>query len=368
MSKPAIICVDDERMVLVSLRDQLQRHLGRDYYLEIAQSGDEAIEIFQDLIEEQTEVPLIICDHIMPGMKGDQLLAEIHQRYPNTLSILLTGHANAKAVGNAVNNANLYRYIAKPWDEIDLCMSVTEALRRYFRDKKLAEQNHILRQMNDELEQVNRAYERFVPVEFTSFVGKKSIIEVELGDQISKKMAIMFSDIRSFTTLSETMTPQENFNFINAYLKRVSPLIRNNNGFIVKYLGDGIMAIFPGGVHDAIRAGIAKLKQVAKYNIRRQQQGFQRMSIGIGLHVGQMMVGMVGEQARMQGDAFSEHVSLAEELESLTKSYQVSFIISQDALNELPQPNQYDIHLLDKITIAGRKEVMAIYEVLTEKK
>jgi class 3 adenylate cyclase/CheY-like chemotaxis protein len=368
MSKPAIVCVDDERIVLVSLRDQLQRHFGRDYYIEIAQSGDEAIEIFQELTEEENEVPLIISDHIMPGMKGDQLLRELHQQHPKTLSILLTGQADAKAVGNAVNYANLYRYIAKPWNEIDLSMSVTEALRRYFRDKKLAEQNDILRQMNDELEEVNQAYERFVPVEFTNFVGKKSIIEVELGDQVSKKMAVMFSDIRSFTTLSETMSPQENFNFINAYLKRVSPQIRNNNGFIVKYLGDGIMAIFPNGVDDAIRAGIAKLKQVAKYNIRRQQQGFQKISIGIGIHVGHMMVGMVGERARMQGDAFSDHVSLAEELEGLTKSYAVSFIISQDALNDLPQPHQYDIRFLDKIIIGGRKEAMGIYEVVTENK
>lgn len=80
----------------------------------------------------------------------------------------------------------------------------------------------------------------------------------------------MFSDIRSFTALSETMTPQENFNFVNSYLGRVSPKIRDNSGFIVKYLGDGMMAVFPNGADDGVKAGIAKIKEVAEYNIIRK--------------------------------------------------------------------------------------------------
>ena len=148
MSKPVIVCVDDEIMVLISLRDQLAYHLGSNYNIELAESAEEALEIFEELRQEEIEVPLIISDQIMPGMKGDELLIQIHAQYPKTLKILLTGQASAEAVGNAVNAANLYRYIAKPWDKADLCLTVTEALRSYAQDKQLAEQNEALKTIN----------------------------------------------------------------------------------------------------------------------------------------------------------------------------------------------------------------------------
>lgn len=162
MSKGAIICVDDERYVLTSLRDQLFHHLGKDYEIELAESGEEALEIFAELQEENIEIPLIISDHIMPNMKGDELLIKIHHQSPKTLKILLTGHANAEAVGKAVNFANLYRYIAKPWDQTDLCLTVTEAIRSYIQDKQLAEKNKILQEVNAELEQLNASLEQKV--------------------------------------------------------------------------------------------------------------------------------------------------------------------------------------------------------------
>ena len=162
MSKGAIVCVDDERFVLISLRDQLTNHLGSDYDIELAESGEEALEIFAELEEEEIEVILIIADQIMPGMKGDELLAKIHSQYPKTLKILLTGQASAEAVGNAVNLANLYRYITKPWEETDLCLTVTEAIRSYLQDKQLAEQNEELKKINDELKQLNVVLEQKV--------------------------------------------------------------------------------------------------------------------------------------------------------------------------------------------------------------
>lgn len=153
MSKPAIICVDDERVVLNSLRDQLIQNLQNQYTIEIAESGEEALEIFEELHKDNIMIPLVISDQIMPNMQGDKLLIEIHQRYPKTFKILLTGQANAEAVGNAVNQASLYRYIAKPWDQADLNLTVSEALRSYFQDRRLEEQNLILQQLNTSLEQ-----------------------------------------------------------------------------------------------------------------------------------------------------------------------------------------------------------------------
>jgi len=162
MTKPTIICVDDERVVLVSLRDQLIQHLGNDYDIELAESSQEALEIFSELKEEGIEIPLIISDQIMPGMKGDELLIQIHTHYPKTLKILLTGQTSVEAVAKAVNFANLYRYIAKPWDSTELNLTVTEALCRYAQEQQLAEQNETLRKINTELEQLNTVLEQKV--------------------------------------------------------------------------------------------------------------------------------------------------------------------------------------------------------------
>jgi diguanylate cyclase (GGDEF)-like protein/PAS domain S-box-containing protein len=152
MSRGAIVCVDDERFVLTSLRDRLSSFLSHDYEILLAESASEALEIFAELEEEQIPVPLIICDQIMPGMSGEQLLIEIHSRYPKTRKILLTGQISFKEVIDAVNYANLYRYIPKPWDETDLSLTVREAIRSYFQDCQVIEQNEALSAANEALQ------------------------------------------------------------------------------------------------------------------------------------------------------------------------------------------------------------------------
>ena len=162
MSKGKVVCVDDERAVLISLRDQLTRLLGNDYDIELAESGEEALEILSELQQAKTEVPLIISDQIMPAMKGDELLIQIHNQSPKTLKILLTGQATLDAVVNAVNAANLYRFIAKPWNETDLGLTVREAIRSYSQDKQLVEQNLTLQRINQELQMLTTSLEQIV--------------------------------------------------------------------------------------------------------------------------------------------------------------------------------------------------------------
>ncbi|MCY7385858.1 MAG: adenylate/guanylate cyclase domain-containing response regulator [Microcoleus sp. CAN_BIN18] len=215
-----------------------------------------------------------------------------------------------------------------------------------------------------ELEKLLQAYGRFVPDEYLQFLGKQSIVDFQLGDHVSKEMAIMFSDLRSFTTMAEQMTPQENFDFINTYLQQISPEIRNHNGFIVKYMGDGVMAVFPDGVDDAIQAGIVMFEQLQKYNQSRQINGDIPLNIGMGIHVGDTMVGIIGEANRMQADALSDHVNLTARLESLTKYYGVSLLISGDVVQRLSQPGKYHIRFLDRAIVKGRQEAITVFEVL----
>lgn len=215
-----------------------------------------------------------------------------------------------------------------------------------------------------ELEKLLQAYGRFVPDEYLQFLGKQSIVDFQLGDHVSKEMAIMFSDIRSFTTMAEQMTPQENFDFINTYLQQISPEIRKHNGFIVKYMGDGVMAVFPEGVDDAIQAAIVKFEQLHKYNQSRIINGEIPVNIGIGIHVGDTMVGIIGDANRMQADAISDHVNLTARLESLTKYYGVSLLISGDVVQRLSQPEKYHIRFLDRAIVKGRQEAITVCEVL----
>ncbi len=154
MSNPTILCVDDERNVLLMLRTQLTRHFPN-YTFEIAESGSEALDVIANLQSEGVDIPIVITDQIMPGMMGDELLAELHARYPQILNVMLTGQARVEDVGNAVNRGNLYRFIAKPWDEMDLKLTVTEALRRYQQDEQLAQQQAELERANRELQVLN---------------------------------------------------------------------------------------------------------------------------------------------------------------------------------------------------------------------
>ena len=213
MSRGAIICVDDERYVLTTLRDQLFHHLGNEYEIELTQSGEEALEIFAELQENHVEIPLIISDQIMPNMKGDELLVKLHSQSPKTLKILLTGQANTEAVRNAVNFANLYRYIAKPWDKTDLCLTVTEAIRSYVQDKQLAEKNKSLQEINTELEQLNASLEQKVS-ERTAELAKT---EAELR-QSEEKFASAFRASPSpitITRLSDGSHIEVNDSFCN---------------------------------------------------------------------------------------------------------------------------------------------------------
>ena len=362
-NKAVILCVDDEKMVLVSLRQQLKRKFERKYILETAESGEEALEIIEELLQNNIDIPVVLSDHIMPGMKGDELLKRIHELSPRTLNILLTGQANADAVGYVVNYANLYRYIAKPWDQTDLNLTIAEATRSYFQDKKLEEQNVILEETNQELLELNTSYERFVPREFLSVLQKKSIIDVQLGDHIEKKMTVLFSDIRDFTLLSESMNPQENFNFINAYLVRMEPIIRNHNGFIDKYIGDAVMALFPTSANDAIQCSIDMLKQLNAYNKHRQSKGDQPINIGIGLHTGLLMLGTVGGQSRMDGTVISDAVNLTARIEKMSKLYGAPLIISEQILYELDQSNQHLLRFLGKVQVKGKKKPVSLFEI-----
>ena len=251
---------------------------------------------------------------------------------------------------------NIQRYylmVAQKYNENQALVSVGIDIT----ERKKAEQD---------LELQRNCFARFVPSEYLKFLGHDDIVSAELGDNINREVSVLFSDIRSFASISEAMTPQEIFDFINSYLGSVSPAIRCHNGFIMKYIGDSIMAAFPNTVNDAINAGIAHIKKVKEFNKERKQTipGDIPIKIGIGIHIGHIMVGIVGESQRWQADALSDSVNLAARLEGLTKIYGSSILISDVVVGKLKNASNYQIRFLDNVIVKGRQQVTSLYEVL----
>ncbi len=192
--KIAILCVDDDPIILVSLTEQLKRYFYPQYLIEEAESGEVALDIIAGLQAQNIEIALVIADQIMPGIKGDELLIKIHSFYPRVLTIMLTGQASATAVGNAVNAANLYRYLTKPWEEVDLILTVKEALKRYTCTQALEEKNQALQQLTTSLEQkvTERTQELTqINVVLQQEIKERHQIEAQLKSSLNEKEILL---------------------------------------------------------------------------------------------------------------------------------------------------------------------------------
>lgn len=213
------------------------------------------------------------------------------------------------------------------------------------------------------LELADEAFLRFVPREFLDNLDKKSLTEVKLGDHVQRDMTVFFTDIRDFTTLSEQLTPQENFKFLNSYLKNVNPIVRAHKGFIDKYIGDAIMALFPHDPADALEAGVELQKAVAKYNQGRRIAGYVPIAIGIGIHRGDLILGTIGEDERMQTTVISDAVNVASRLEGLTKTYRVGLLVSSAVVEGLKPDHGFKLRNLGGVKAKGKTQSVEIYEV-----
>jgi len=288
-------------------------------------------------------------------------------------------------IGTGIFIALIYIVLFVRWTTEDIVRPVNELLANMQRTGLGELDNYSIVRTNDEigaltegynemslklknyfqsLDKINRANARFVPKQFLDFLGKESITDIQLGDQVQQEMSILFSDIRDFTAISETMTPKENFDFINNYLGYMEPVIRHNNGFIDKFMGDSIMALFPERSEDALNAAIEMRIKLLEYNEIIGQFGKPAIDAGIGIHTGLMMLGIIGGEGRMDSTVISDAVNLASRLEGLTKIYGGSIIITEDTLIKLNDPSQYHFRFLDVVKVKGKKEAIYIFEIM----
>ncbi len=228
---------------------------------------------------------------------------------------------------------------------------------------KVARQYQIQAELNDQLQQLNQAYARFVPNQFLNYLDKQSIVDVQLGDRVQREMTVLFCDIYDFTASSEQMDSVETFEFINDYLSLMETMITQHEGFIDKYIGDEIMALFPGSADQALMAAIHMVETLATFNQTRQLQHKLPIKVGIGINTGILMLGVVGGAKRMDTTVISDAVNLASRIERLTRNYELSILITQHTYQKLSHPTPFKIRLIDQISVRGREEQTIVYEV-----
>ena len=213
------------------------------------------------------------------------------------------------------------------------------------------------------LQQLAEANSRFVPREFLNLLEKDSITETKLADQIEGRMTVLFSDIRDFTPLSESMTPAETFAFVNDYLGTMAPIIREHGGFIDKYIGDAIMAIFPSSPDDAVVAGLKMEQNLEHFNQDREKAGKPPIRIGIGIHTGNLVAGVIGFEDRLEGTVIGDSVNTAARLEGVTKDLAVSLVVSETVVQELRNASQYTIDSIGEVKVKGKKEILKVFGI-----
>lgn len=347
-NKMVVICVDDEETVLQSLELELQHKLGN-CILELAQSGEEALEICEEYRDKGYDIPLVICDYIMPNLKGDAVLKKIYESYPSTYKIMLTGQADLSGVVRAINEANIYRYIAKPWEREDLWLTVSAAIEHFCQSQ--------------EIEQTYAAMEKFVPRELMTLLGVDKLAHIRFGDCTKKEVTVLFSDIRSFTTISENMSPQKTFDFINSYFELMAPIIRQYNGFINKFIGDAIMAIFPDKPEDAVDAAIMMLEVLQEHSHEILKQEDRTIEIGIGIHTGRVILGTVGERDRMEATIIGDSVNVASRMEEMTKYLGTPLLISANSYELIEERENYLVRYLGPLEVRGKMMHLPVLEV-----
>lgn len=329
-----ILVVDDEPVNIQVLTNHLRQ---QNYAITIATNGIEALE----QIKTGYKPDMVLLDVMMPKMTGYEVCRKLREQFPvNELPIVMLTAKNQ--VPDLVEGleAGANDYLTKPISKNELMARI---------------------KTHQQLCQLNLAHNRFVPRQFLQFLDKDSVVDVQLGDQVQKDMSILYSDIRSFSTLSEDMIPEQKFKFINTYLRLMEPVIIQYHGFIDKYMGDAVMALFSGGADDAVKAGIDMLHQLNKYNEYRDKEGRIPIHIGIGIDSGSLILGTVGGYHRMDGTIISDVVSSAARIEG--QNYGVPLLISHQTYSRLHNPADYAIRMIGQVEVKSESQLVSVHEV-----
>ncbi|WP_165937542.1 AAA family ATPase [Antarcticimicrobium sediminis] len=330
------LLIDDDPINLEVLRNFMELE---GFGIEMAQDGPEGLRKLEDGFDPD----IVLLDVMMPGMSGFEVCRRIRATRPAAvLPVVMLTAKNQVENLRAGFEVGATDYLAKPFSREELSARMHA---------------HI------ELARLSTAYERFVPIEFLRFLERDSILDIELGNNVERQMTVMFSDIRGFTGFAEKSGPAETFAFLNEYFGSLGPLVHKNNGVVNQFLGDGIMSLFPGRPRDGVQAAVEMMHELRRFNADRETRGQAPVTTGIGLHTGDLIMGIMGDKNRMSGNVVSDAVNLAARLEGLTARYGIGIAASEEVIAALPDPAAYPHRQLDVVRVAGRNKPVVVYEI-----
>lgn len=217
------------------------------------------------------------------------------------------------------------------------------------------------------MQELNKSYDRFVPKEFLKMLNRDSILDVSPGDQVINEMVILFADIRGFTALCETIPASETFSILNEYLSTVTPPIHENGGTVDKFMGDGIMALFPNNADNALRAAIQMQQLLDGFNLKRKAKHEPPILIGIGLHIGKVTLGTVGTDNRLSTTVIGDPVNLASRLESHTRINKADILVSGELVARLKDPASFNLREVGNFFVKGKANKIKLFEEFSGK-
>lgn len=354
-----VLIVDDEEDI-----HAVTRLVFRDFEFEnksinflTALSGAEA----RKVVSENPDIALIILDVVMEtDDSGLKFVKYIREELRNKLVriIIRTGQPGQAPEGKVTVEYDINDYKEKTeLTQEKFFSAMIMALRSY---QALLH----LTISKEETRTLLTATDRFIPHDFINLLKKKNITEIKLGESVEVDMTILFLDIRSFTLLSEQFTPVENFDFINSLLAVIEPPIIGNQGFIDKYIGDAIMALFFSSTDSSIQAAIDILKVLETYNKKREEANTKRIDLGISINNGPVILGTIGYHDRMDCTVISDAVNTAAKLEKMNKVLGTRILITGSVFDRLKHKENFNYRRLGKIKIIGKSQPVEVIEII----
>jgi class 3 adenylate cyclase len=336
---------DPEKDSVVQLAELGENPKSRDYIRSQKEVLKELIERgTSGIVPEERVTRNPALKHLKAAMYAP-LKVKLH-----TLGLVILGHTDA--VEYTAADLKLLTTIA--------LQSATAIESAHLYQKGLKE----VQDREEAIRKIHDASQKFVPSEFIKSLGKAKITEVFLGDLAEREVTVVFVDIRDFTTISEGMDPRDNFLFVNAFNNRMGPVIRKNHGFIMQYLGDGFMALFPAGSQDAMNASVEMHQVLREYNQERAERKRLPVKIGVGMQNGNLIMGITGDSERLDAAIISDTVNTAARIEGLSKHYGTSILLTEECKDSLTDPEEFDFRYLGRVQLKGKTNPIDLYECI----